>query len=349
MGFHLFADKISLRAMSVVCRRMGMALRAGLDIRRVCEQEFSNGHGAYNRVMRDVHDRLKLGTSFAESVRAQGQYFPALFRTMAQVGERSGKLPEVLLKLADHYERLLTLRSVYLMGILWPAINLAAALLIVGVLIWVMQPLSQMVGQDVDILGFGLVGTSGLLIYIGLLIMTVLALVAAWKYATGEGAIGQNVQRLALRVPLLGKAIVAQVMAHMSWSMAMIADSDMASRTIAKTTLETSGNVYYQSFAPQIDDRLRQGKELHEAFRATQGFPDDFVQVLQTGELTGTLVESLKHLSQDYEDRAKSAWAVVAVAAAMFTWAAVAGLLIFLIFRIFIVSYLGTINELLPK
>ena len=349
MGLHLSTEKISLRALSVVSRRMGMALRAGLDIRRVCEQEFSYAQGTYNRVMGNVHDRLQQGTSFGESVQAQGRYFPALFRTMARVGERSGKLPEVLIKLADHYDRLVKLRSIYLMGILWPAFNLVAAIFIVGVLIWAMQPLSQMVGQDVDILGFGLVGTRGLLIYIGLLSVIVFAFVVAWKFATGEGAFGQQVQRLALRVPLLGQAIIAQIMAHMTWSMAMIADSDMASRTIAKTTLETTGNVYYQGFAQQIDDRLRQGKELHEAFRETQGFPDDFVQVLQTGELTGTLVESLKHLSRGYEDRAKSAWAVVAVAAAVATWLAVAGLLIFMIFRIFVVSYLGTINELIPK
>jgi len=330
--------------MAVMCRRVGSSLRAGLDIRRVLENETDIGSHRHQQVMTAVHTEVMRGTSFSDAMRGQGDYFPPLLRTMAHVGEQTGKLSEVLLRLAEHYEGLLTIRAAYLLAILWPALQFGAAIVIVGLLIWV----AGMLGEGSDLLGFGLRGTKGLVIYASLVGAVCLGGVTLWKMVNSPNPLGHAVQRLLLRVPLLGNAIVAQIMARASWSMAMIADSSLSNRVIARSTLESTESDYFIRFSTQIDDCLRKGKELHEAFRETHVFPEDFVQVLKTGELTGTLVESLKRLSREYDERSKLAWGTVAVAGALLTWLSVAILIIYLIFRIFYVSYYGRIQEFLP-
>ena len=69
---------------------------------------------------------------------------------MLEAGDQTGHVDAVLLRLAEHYEHLLTLRRIFLVGILWPAIQLVLAIFVIGLLIWVLG----FVGTD--ILGWGM-------------------------------------------------------------------------------------------------------------------------------------------------------------------------------------------------
>ena len=65
-------------------------------------------------------------------------------------------------QLADHYEHQLKLRRTLSGSLTWPLIELALALSVVGLLIWVMGAIPQLAKNNIDLLGFGLTGTSGL-------------------------------------------------------------------------------------------------------------------------------------------------------------------------------------------
>ena len=54
---------------------------------------------------------------------------------MTDVGELTGNLESVLLRLSDHYQHLLRLRKTFLFGIFWPALELVMAVFVVGLLI----------------------------------------------------------------------------------------------------------------------------------------------------------------------------------------------------------------------
>lgn len=330
------------------CRRMGTGLKAGLDIRRVCEQESGYGTSTYQRRMARISQQVNTGSSFSEAVESQADFFPSLFRAMVAVGERSGRLPEVLLKLSEHYKYMLELRGVYLIGILWPAIQLVMAVLIVGFMIWLMGPLSQFAGEKVDIFGFGLVGNRGLLIYIAFISTIVFSLWFVYRKATSGGVFTQWIQQLIAKVPVLGPAVMTLTISRMAWSMSASADTDMSARMIARTTLESSDNAVFSPLVDPVDQHIKQGMELHQAFRATGAFPDDFVRAIEIGEQSGTLVETLQHVSKDYEGRARTAWAALATVAAFMTWACIALIVIAMIFRV-AMFYLNTIYGVLES
>ena len=60
---------------------------------------------------------------------------------MVSVGEATGKVAESFLRLANHYERGLGLRRMFLAGITWPVIQLVATILREG------KPLSELASQ----------------------------------------------------------------------------------------------------------------------------------------------------------------------------------------------------------
>ena len=77
------------------------------------------------------------------------------------------------------------------------------------------------------------------------------------------------------------------------------------------------------------------------------GYPADFLDTLAVGEQSGKMVESMGTLARQYQDRARMAMTALAVVAGVAVMLLIAGLIIAMIFRIFITSYLGPINEAL--
>ena len=89
---------------------------------------------------------------------------------------------------------------------------------------------------------------------------------------------------------------------------------------------------------------LRIQAGIHEAFRLSGAFPDDFVHDVEVAERSGRVVESMGHLSRQYEEQAQAALSTLAVVAGFAVWGLVAAIIIFLIFRIFS-FYVATIMD----
>ena len=161
--------RIGLRELAALCRRMGLSLETGLDIRRVLSREASGrASRALARRLEQISIDLGRGRTLTDSLADTGQFFPPLVHEMVSVGEETGQVAEVLKRLAEHYESQLKLRRVFLAAITWPLTQLTAAICIVGFLIWILGIIaSSNGGQAFDVLGLGLSGNRGAAIYFG--------------------------------------------------------------------------------------------------------------------------------------------------------------------------------------
>ncbi len=170
---------ISIGKTSKMCRSVGTSLEAGLNVVKVLQRESAHGSSRYRHQMDEVQQRVSRGATLAEAMGQSNGYFPPLVTELVGVGEETGRLEAVLSRLADHYDHLLKLRRVFLLGILWPGLQLLAAVMIVGGLI-LLPPL--LLGVNVPV--FGLTGVSGAIKYfaaIGILIVALITL----SYALG--------------------------------------------------------------------------------------------------------------------------------------------------------------------
>ena len=73
-------------------------------------------------------------------------------------------------------------------------------------------------------------------------------------------------------------------------------------------------------------------------------FPPDFLDAVDVGEHSGGLVESMAHLSQQYQEQARAALSTLTMVAGFAVWGLVAILLICLIFR-FALVYINILNN----
>jgi len=324
--------RIGLGKLTQLLRRVGASLHAGLDARTTWEKEANYGSVSHRALMAQVGQTITDGGSMADGLEACRGYFPPLVCTLVEVGERAGRLDEILRGLAEHYESLLGLRRTFLIGIAWPAIQLFAAIGIVGLLIWVLGVVGSMTGAQFDPLGFGLVGTPGLLIYLAL-VGTTFGGIAVIVMGLLRGAFGPAPLEIAMRLPVLGNCLRTAALSRLAWTLALTLDSGMDARRAMELALRSTENAYYTSKLKMVDAALLEGQEFHVALRATGQFPDEFLQLLETAEISGTHGESLQRLAGEYRQRAQTAAKALTVAASFAVWVLVAGLLIVLIFR----------------
>lgn len=284
--------------------------------------------------MAAVRAEIEQGEPLPDAFASRGGYFPSFFVEMIGIGDRTGKLDQVLPNLAEYYEHLVQLRRVFLIGIAWPSLQLLIAIFVIGVLILALGWVGQMTGETTDLLGFGLVGVPGLVKYLTGIGFLVACGLVAYRLLT-RGAIAHYLQQFLYRLPGVGPHLRLMSLARLTWSLGLAIDSGADARQSTRLAISASGNPYYQRHQEAIDQGIRQGQELHDAMRATGAFPTDFLDVLEVGEQTGQVAESMMRLGNQYRERAKTTMAGVTLFATICVWGCVGGILILLIFRLF--------------
>lgn len=338
--------RLGINTLRQVCLRVGNALRAGVDIRRVWQMEEDYAWPRHREAIRVVRRRVESGQTLASGLEAAG-IFPSLVVQLAAVGEQTGKLDEVFLRLAEHYSQLQSLRRTFWLGIAWPLFELTVAVLVIALLIWIGGWLSTGAGgQPVDLLGWGLVGTRGAITWL-LLCALAAGAVGLLVQAVRRGWLGPQPVIAAMRVPLLGRALEALALSRITWALALALDSGIDAIRAVQLAVRSTQNPYYESGLARMVASLRANSAFHESFAAAGLFPPQFLQELEAAEIAGTTTESLHRLARDYEERARAAMSMLTGVATVAVVALIFAILIFAIFSLFFRVYLAPIREAL--
>ncbi len=336
--------QIGARHLARFCRRVGTSLRAGVDTQKILSQESQRGPSGLRQRLADISNNVAAGYSLAEAFRETGGYFPELFCELIEVGEESGRLDQVLLQLADHYDHMLALRRQFLLGIIWPAIQLGVAVVVIGLLILILGIITGGGREPTSVLGLS--GSSGAVIYFST-VFVVGILVTLVVVGITRGWFGSLPMRIALWIPGLSGCLRTMALARVAWTLSTSLDSGVDARKSMRLALRSSQNPYYTAHIDDVDQVILSGREFNEALRETGAFPEEFLDSLAAAELSGTHAESMLHLAKDYQERAQAASKLLTNIAAFGVWALVATILVAMIFYMFFNLYYKHINDAL--
>jgi type II secretory pathway component PulF len=339
----MFAPQIGLRPLEGLCRRVGTALEAGIDARTVWRREAERASGVMQSRLFDISDAVNNGYSLADAIKPTGEYFPTIVIEMIKVGEQTGNLDKIFRVLAEHFEARLKMRGLFLVTIAWPMIELVLSLVTIGFAIWI----TGVIGSKVDVIGLGLTGNRGLAIYV-LFLAVIGGGIAMIVWGIMRGMLWtQPIQRLILRLPGIGRPLQTLALSRLAWSLSLTMGVGMDVRRAIALSLLSTQNARYTDQIPRMDAEIVAGSSLYDAFVTIGGYPPEFLDTLAVGEQSGKVVESMGRLATQYQDRARIAMAAIAVAAGVGVLILVAALIITMIVKIFMTSYLGPINEAL--
>ncbi len=140
----VFGNLLKMIAVSRFTRTLGTLLHSGvptLTALDIVQSVVGNSvlAGAINRARENVRE----GESIAEPLRRSG-LFPPVVIQMVAVGEKSGELEKMLLRISDSFDRTVETRITALMSLLEPAIILVMGLVVGFIVIAIMLPILQM-------------------------------------------------------------------------------------------------------------------------------------------------------------------------------------------------------------
>jgi type IV pilus assembly protein PilC len=100
----LFGDLLRKTAISRFARTLGTLVTSGVSILQALDiTRETAGNRVIANAISQVHDRVKEGESIVQPLETSGA-FPPMVVSMIDVGEETGQLPEMLLKIADVYD-----------------------------------------------------------------------------------------------------------------------------------------------------------------------------------------------------------------------------------------------------
>jgi general secretion pathway protein F len=140
----VFGSLIRMIAVSRFTRTLGTLLQSGvptlaaLDIVRNVI-----GNSVLANAVQKARENVREGEPIADPLRRSG-LFPPVVVQMVAVGEKSGELEKMLLKISDSLDRTVETRLTGLMALLEPVIILAMGLIIGFVVIAIMLPMLEM-------------------------------------------------------------------------------------------------------------------------------------------------------------------------------------------------------------
>lgn len=335
-----FGSQIALKRLSRFCHNVGQGLHAGIDVLKIFENESRTGSPRHQAKVGEIRERIGRGETIASSLSASGGYFPSLLCEMAEVGERTGRLEQVFLRLGEHYDNMLKMRRMFLGAIALPVAQLLFAFVVIGVFILIVGAIAD----PPPITFFGLYGTRGFAIYCG--ILGTLAAIAATLFCAAHFRLldPDPFMRLMINVPLVGRAFKTIAIARLTWALALSTDSDIDAGRACELAVKTTNNSYFTSHVDGIKNMLGRGRTMHDAFVTAGVFPDDFLDALQAGELSGQISESMARLAVDYEERSKGVFKAITAVASACALLLFIGLMIAMIMSL-AMQYVGILND----
>jgi general secretion pathway protein F len=140
----VFGALVKMIAVSRFTRTLGTLLEGGVPTLTAFDIVQSViGNTVLADAVRRARENVREGESIADPLRRSG-LFPPVVVQMVAVGEKSGELEKMLLKVSDSFDRMVDVRVSRLMALLQPIIIVAMAVVVGFVVIAVMLPIMEM-------------------------------------------------------------------------------------------------------------------------------------------------------------------------------------------------------------
>ncbi len=143
----LFGDLLRKTAISRFSRTLGTLVTSGVPILQALNiTRETAGNMVIANAISQVHDCVKEGESIVQPLEASGA-FPPMVISMIDVGEETGQLPEMLLKVADVYDDEVDNSVAALTSMLEPIMIVFLALIVGTIVIALFMPLISIISS----------------------------------------------------------------------------------------------------------------------------------------------------------------------------------------------------------
>jgi len=344
------ARKVGGSDFLILNQQFNTLIKAGLPILRALDLLAERAASPRLRpIVAQIRDRVREGKSLSEAVNEAG-VFSKVFSTAILAGEKSGNLPGVLDYYISYQKVSTGVRKRILATLVYPALLVTVAILVVTYLVTVVVPKFGALYHDMNVelptatrllIAITVDYRGAILIAIGCFILLVFGLFF-WSRSE-EG--GRAFDKLKFRTPVVGDTIKKFQVAQFCRTLATL----LTGGTPLVAGLQTAGDAIdsplLRSSITQATQMVREGDSLNTALASTGIMPELALDMIEVGESSGALAPMLTSVAEFYEEevniRLSAMVALIEPAILIFMAIVVAFILISLYLPIFSFSISG--------
>lgn len=306
---------------------------AGLTLRSALE---SQEHQPPARWLREPSSRLvgwlNRGSTFAEAIASARDWMPEFDAALLEAGEQSGRLPASFKLLAEHYSERARLAREVLSNLAYPVFLFHFAILLGPlpelILTWNVGAYLRTVGQ----------------VFLPIYALIILLLVAT---NSRHGEVWRGIiEAIGNRIPVLGAARRNLALARLATALHALLNAGVPIIRSWELAAAASGSVALKREVARWGPEIEGGRTPAELVEESKRFPELFANMYNTGEISGTLDDSLLRLYRLHQERGVAQFRAVADWLPKLVYFAIIG---FIVWRVlsFWFGYFGQIGKVM--
>ena len=303
-----FRPRVTAVDLMLFCRQLNTLLRAGVPIlRALLGLQDSATNLRFKDTLGEVRRSLESGIELSMTFAQHARVFDAFFIAMVRVGELTGRMEEIFLRLYKHIEFEMFMRQQVKAALRYPTFVVIAMMVAIGVINVMVIPSFESVfkqfGANLPLPTRILLASSRFTVQYGWLILlgAVVAAVAfvQWKN-TPAGRLRWS--QTVLSIPIAGKIVRKATLARFARSFALALKSGVPLEQALSVVAATTDNAYLAKRVEGMRESVERGESILRSAVAAGVFTPVVLQMIGVGEETGAIDEMMEEVAELYSN-----------------------------------------------
>lgn len=303
-----FSSKVKLKDIAIFCRQFYTMLNAGVPILtclNILSNQVQNEH--LRKSIREIEDEVKKGGILSAAMKNHSDVFPGLLVSLVEAGEASGTLDEIMLRMANNYEKENKINNKIKGAMIYPIVlSIVATVAVTFILTYVMPTFMEIFEST----GTELPWSTNFLIQISngiknnwfLIIVSgmIIGIVINIFLKTEEGILVAS--KLKLKLPILKKLNEMIIVSRFTRTLSTLIASGLPLVEGLRIVSTVAGNKVAEDTLMKIRENVIKGENLYSSMSESEIFPPMLYSMIKIGEETGTLEEILNKTADFYDE-----------------------------------------------
>lgn len=314
-SINIGSPKLKTKDLVIISRQLASLLSAGITVVRSLDMLYQQLESKKaKKCIGDIYESVQSGRSLSEAFTEQRGVLPNIMISMISAGEESGRLDEIMERLADHFAKEAKVKNKVSSAMVYPKILAGLTLVVsVSLLTFLVPKIGDTIkelGGELPALTKFLLNFSDSLVHYWWLYLTIGGLLfygfKFWK-STDKG--GETWAKFMLRAPIIGKATKMAASARFTRTVSTLLKSGISVLQAVEITEKSLDNLVLMKKLAEARVEIRKGTSLSRSIRDIKEFPPMIYAMVAIGEESGTLDMILEKAADYFEDEADAATA----------------------------------------
>jgi general secretion pathway protein F len=299
--------RLPAASLALLTRQLASLVQSGMPLDQALMAVHDQADDAPARTLVDaIRTQVLAGESLPAALSRFPRTFSPLYRGLIGAGTETGRLSEVLTRLADYLDARLALRQKFIVALIYPALVTVIAVSVIAVLVTYVVPqvvsVYQQSRQTLPLLTRALIATSDFLratggLWLGAFVAAVIAVAVAWRRESAR----ERMHRALLRIPGVGRLAASLDTARYASTLAILVGSGTPLLRALDAATGVVRMLPLARAARRASALVREGVSLSRALKEQKAFPPVLIHLIANGEQSGALAPMLERAAAELE------------------------------------------------